>query len=500
MPAVGIESTTPRKIGRYALHGEIASGGMATVHYGRLLGPVGFSRTVAIKRLHPIHARDPEFVSMFLDEARLAARIRHPNVVPTLDVVAASGELFLVMDWVQGESLAALLRVLRARGERMPPPVAASIISGVLQGLHAAHEAKDERGMALGIVHRDVSPQNVMVGVDGLARVLDFGIAKATVRVGTTRDGQIKGKLSYMAPEQLRAEALTRDADIYAASVVLWEMIAGEKLFAGDSEGVVIGRILQGDVPVLRNIVPSIPAALEAVTMRGMARDATARYKTARDMAVAVENCITTASAAEVSAWLEKVAAPTLSERAAIVAKIEAEDRAPQSLPDALEEITPDGSLSRRRTSQEETVSVLWQPAADLGLQVFGDDSGATALSFSKEPPARRNRLALLMVGSVAVFAMVAIGAVRHGSTAPAPKATTVVPPATTDARPPTWPGGSASGAVQAQPSPSDSADPVPTGVSVDVPFKPRTVVKKVATPVKPKSKGTAFDDLGGRD
>src|SRR3954469_20093549 len=152
-----------RVIGRYALYGEIASGGMATVHFGRLLGPVGFSRTVAIKRLHAQFAKDPEFVAMFLDEARLAGRIQHPNVVATLDVVALEGELFLVMEFVQGESLSRVSRALRTAGMRLPTRVAASLLTGVCYGLHAAHEAASEQGEPLGIVHRDVSPQNVMI-------------------------------------------------------------------------------------------------------------------------------------------------------------------------------------------------------------------------------------------------------------------------------------------------------------------------------------------------
>src|SRR5687768_9224260 len=152
-----------RVVGRYALYNEIAAGGMATIHLGRLLGPVGFSRTVAIKRLHPQFAKDPEFVSMFLDEARLAARIQHPNVVQTLDVVALEGELFLVMEYVQGESLSRLMRTLRAQAGRVPARIVSSIVTNVLYGLHAAHEARTERGAPLGIVHRDVSPQNVMI-------------------------------------------------------------------------------------------------------------------------------------------------------------------------------------------------------------------------------------------------------------------------------------------------------------------------------------------------
>jgi serine/threonine protein kinase len=191
-------------VGRYAVYGKLASGGMATVHLGRLMGPAGFSRTVAIKRLHPQFAKDPDFVAMFLDEARLAARIQHQNVVATVDVVARDDELFLVMDYVRGESFSRLLRASRKQGIDIPPRVIASVMVGMLHGLHAAHEAKDERGQPLSMVHRDVSPQNVIVGVDGVPRVLDFGVAKAAARVQVTRDGQMKGKLSYMAPEQLR--------------------------------------------------------------------------------------------------------------------------------------------------------------------------------------------------------------------------------------------------------------------------------------------------------
>src|ERR1700733_14777693 len=184
-----------RILGRYALYDEIAAGGMATVHLGRLIGPVGFSRTVAIKRLHQQYAKNPEFVAMFLDEARLAARIRHPNVVPTVDVVAMEEELFLVMEYIQGESLSRLFRAASVAAAPIPRSVAVTIMAGVLHGLHAAHEAKTEHGQPLDIVHRDVSPQNVLVGVDGVARVLDFGVAKAAHRVQTTQDGRIKGKL-----------------------------------------------------------------------------------------------------------------------------------------------------------------------------------------------------------------------------------------------------------------------------------------------------------------
>src|ERR1700722_10238472 len=174
---------SPQVIGRYVIYGKIAQGGMASVHLGCLQGAAGFSRTVAVKRLHSHLAEEPEFLSTMLDEARLAARIHHPNVVPTLDVVADDGELLVVMEYVRGESLSRLLRGASATDRPVPWPIVSAIVVGALHGLHAAHEATSEDGAPLGIVHRDVSPQNILVGVDGQSRVIDFGIAKAAGRL-----------------------------------------------------------------------------------------------------------------------------------------------------------------------------------------------------------------------------------------------------------------------------------------------------------------------------
>jgi serine/threonine-protein kinase len=317
-----VEATAGRIIGRYALFDVLAAGGMATVHIGRLLGPVGFARTVAIKRLHPQFARDPEFVSMFLDEARMCARIRHPNVVPTLDVVATQGELFLVMEYIQGESLAHLIRAANKSGQKMPWRVAISIAAGCLHGLHAAHEAKDERGLPLSLVHRDVSPQNVLVGVDGMARVVDFGIAKATGRLQTTREGAVKGKLGYMAPEQMANEQITRQADVYAAAVVLWECLTGRRLFDGESEAVVLARVLTGDVSPPSSLTSDLPRELDDIVMRGLDRNAEKRFPTARQLAHALEK-LGPAALGEVGDWVESMAKSGLDERASRVAAVE---------------------------------------------------------------------------------------------------------------------------------------------------------------------------------
>lgn len=310
-------------VGRYAVYGEVASGGMATIHLGRLNGPVGFSRTVAIKRLHPQYAKDPDFVAMFLDEARLAARIQSPNVVQTIDVVNEGGALFLVMEYVQGESFSRLWRTVTSAGGRVPLAIIGAVIGGMLHGLHAVHEATDENGVPLGIVHRDVSPQNVIVGIDGIARVLDFGVAKAAGAMQHTRDGQLKGKLQYMAPEQLSGAPSARTIDIYAAAIVLWEALTGTLLFDGENDARIFARVLEADAPPPSHLVPEIPDAVDAIVMKGLEKDPARRWQTAREMALALEAAIRCAPASEVGPWCEALAESALAKRAAQVRELE---------------------------------------------------------------------------------------------------------------------------------------------------------------------------------
>ena len=306
---------------------------MASVHIGRLLGPVEFSRTVAIKRLHPQFARDPEFVAMFLDEARLAARIRHPNVASTLDVVATQGELFLVMEYIQGESLAQLARISNEVGKPVPHDIVRTVMSGVLHGLHAAHEAKSERGEPLGIVHRDVSPQNILVGTDGVARLLDFGVAKAISRAHVTRDRHIKGKLSYMAPEQIQNTEVDRRVDVYAAAVVTWELLSGKRLFLADSESETLARVLTSPVTSPSAESGTIAYKLDQVVLRGLKRTREGRFPTARDMALALEASGRLATVSAVGEWVEQTAQKTLAARAADISAVEQIDNMPSAAP-----------------------------------------------------------------------------------------------------------------------------------------------------------------------
>ncbi|HSQ65003.1 MAG TPA: serine/threonine-protein kinase, partial [Polyangiaceae bacterium] len=313
-----------RVVGRYVLYDEIAAGGMATVHIGRLVGAVGFSRSVAIKRLHAQFAHDPEFVNMFLEEARLTSRIRHANVVPVLDVESTQSELFLVMEFIQGETLSRLTRVDKKRSRVVPLPIALAIACDLLNGLHAAHEATDERGQPMQIVHRDVSPHNVMVGSDGISRVVDFGIAKAASSSQSTRDGEVKGKFAYMSPEQLSSVAVDRRADIFAAAIVLWEMLTGRRLFSANDPAGIVGKVLTGQIQPPSARIGGLPPALDALVMKALERDRGRRFATAADMARALENVgVPLARRSEVATWVKRIAGDTLKRRAKRLAAIE---------------------------------------------------------------------------------------------------------------------------------------------------------------------------------
>jgi serine/threonine-protein kinase len=321
------QADSPLIVGRYALFDVLASGGMATVHIGRLLGREGFGRTVAVKRLHTQFTNDPEFVTMFMDEARIVSRIRHPNVVPMVDVIetpqsGGKAGLFLVMEYVHGETFSRLLRAARNAQQPVPIKIIASIMHGALLGLHSAHETRDSNGQPIGIVHRDVSPQNIIVGSDGISRVLDFGVAKAAGRAQVTREGQIKGKLAYMSPEQIRG-SVDRRADIFAVAVCLWEALTGRRLHEGARDVDIVLRVMQGSFAKPSELRPDVPRALDEIIMRGLAADPAKRYDNARDMALEIERKVGLAPASEVGPWVEQFAADALRIRSERIGAME---------------------------------------------------------------------------------------------------------------------------------------------------------------------------------
>ena len=375
---------------------------MATVHFGRLLGPAGFSRTVAIKRLHAQYARDPEFVSMFMDEARVAGRIRHPNVVQTLDVVALEGELFLVMDYILGESLSRLLRASMTKGESIPLGIVSAIACGALHGLHAAHEATNESGEPLGIVHRDVSPQNILVGSDGIPRVIDFGVAKAAGRVASTREGQLKGKFAYMASEQVRSGEVDRRTDVFAAGVVLWEMLTLKRLFTGDNDAQLLNKVLEGRVQPPSAVIPDLPKALDAITLKALAQDPAARFQDARQMALAIEGAVPLASATRVGTWVEGLAGTVIAGRAQSVLRIESDSSSGphQALHDMLRDsITPTPAPGRVPVSDRHP-TLSSEPKSGVAVSQSGLHDTPLAVA-----PARRSRGWLWAVVIVLVLA-----------------------------------------------------------------------------------------------
>jgi eukaryotic-like serine/threonine-protein kinase len=312
------------RIGRYALFDQFAAGGMATVHVGRLDGAGGFSRVVAIKRLLPNLVQNEEFTQMLLKEARLAARVRHPNVVPTIDVVASKGDVLLVLEYVHGEALSSLCRrQAKEKKEHIPLEVGLSVMQDVLQGLSAVHEATDEKGKLLGLVHRDISPPNVLVGADGQTRVLDFGIAKALEHLEDSNPNRVKGKSGYMSPEQIRGERLTQRSDVFSAGIILWELLATHRLFMAEKETERMQKILDGNYPKPTEFRPELSSKVEAVVMRALELDAEKRFASAREFAAALEASAPGGSSRRVALWVNDLAAETLASRARLVAQVE---------------------------------------------------------------------------------------------------------------------------------------------------------------------------------
>lgn len=307
-------SSAYRVVGRYRVYSELASGGMATVHLGCLLGPAGFSKLVAIKCLHQEFALEPEFVSMFLDEARLASTIHHPNVVASLDVVAEQGELLVVMEYVHGETLAGLLRLSRQQGDWPSVPVVVRVLCDSLEGLHAAHTAS-LAGSCLNIVHRDVSPQNIMVGADGNTRVLDFGIAQAALRSQVTAAGTVKGKLAYMSPEQVQGLAVDARTDVWAAGVVLWEALTGRRLFFAPDSRDAVELLLHSQIVPPSSHTPALSPELDQVVLKALARNVDERYASAHEFAEALRSVADEGSRKDVVQWIGRVAKAGLAER-----------------------------------------------------------------------------------------------------------------------------------------------------------------------------------------
>lgn len=276
-------------LGRYRVVDEIGVGGMASVHLARMDGAGGFQKWVAIKRIHPHLIEDEHFINMFLDEARIAARISHPNVAQVFDLGAHENTYWIAMEYLHGEPLREVMRLNEENGRTTTPELAARIIADAAEGLHAAHELRDKDGVILNLVHRDVSPHNLFITYEGMVKVVDFGIAKVSDRLSSTRAGTLKGKLAYMSPEQVRGAQIDRRTDIFALGVVLWELVTGRRLFRMESDLETLERVQACVVPPLASLIRGFPKELEAIIQKTLDKRPEARYQTARDLSRALQ-------------------------------------------------------------------------------------------------------------------------------------------------------------------------------------------------------------------
>ena len=307
-----LEARMPTPFGKYMLLKQIAVGGMAEVYLARQNGPEGFEKECVIKRILPALAADQQFVEMFLDEARIAARLSHPNIVQLFDLgKMGEKDYFLAMEHVPGVDLQRVLENEGRHKRRVPLAIALRILSNVAEGLDHAHRATDGRGAALGIVHRDVTPSNVIVSFDGIAKVLDFGIAKAVAKTWRTEVGVVKGKIPYMSPEQVRGEQLDARSDLFSLGGVLYEITTGKKPFEGGNPAEIAMNILHHEPAAPSTLVPNFPPHLEAILQRCLAKDRDQRYASGRELQVAIDELLVAngirCTSHEVASYIEQI-------------------------------------------------------------------------------------------------------------------------------------------------------------------------------------------------
>ncbi len=381
-------------VGRYELLLELASGGMGSVYVGRQRGAAGFERLVAIKRMHPHLAQDPELTLAFHEEARIASLIRHPNAVQVVDVYEERGEHLLVMEYIEGGAVSTLVSAARRRSLKIARPVALRIAIDALRGLHAAHELVGLDGNPLQVVHRDVSPQNILVASDGTVRLTDFGIARALQRLVHTATGSLKGKLRYMSPEQAMNRPVDRRADVFALGIVLYEMLSGDKLYAGDTDLEVLQAAANGQIAPLSSKSPDVPRDLEAIVMTALAFEPDARYPTALSFAEALERWAVqsreAATQSDVAAHVRTLLGESIEGRRRQIQDL-VTGRAPISLRSGVNPIvhpgTPTASpsiLGARSSGAHPPAGGRWALFALLGVGALGIGIGVGTLLYAR--------------------------------------------------------------------------------------------------------------------
>lgn len=421
-------------LGRYELLLPIAKGGMAQVWAARLRGSRGFQKIVAVKTILAGAIDNTRLEQMFLAEAQLASQIHHPNVVGTLELGEHEGMLYLVMEWVDGEPVSQVMTMALEHGG-LPLPIAVNLIAQACLGLHAAHELRDDNGNLLGVVHRDVSPQNLLVMPNGVAKLVDFGVAKATARAGNlTEIGEVKGKFSYMAPEQVQAQVVDRRADIFALGILAYLLTTGKHPFRGASPGETVRNIMSDKPPLAPGaMMPDYPPALEAVILKALQKSPERRFKTAEEMFAALEAAMPEALESsfqmEAAGYLGMVLGPRANQRRAAI-------RQAQEVAERHRTETGQSSSTLRAISLDSIPDSATPSQPQSAPRLASPDSVSGHNPFASAPSSKRYVAAALVALSVCVAAV----ALRRGpppgtaaaSSAPqaAPLASSLYPPA----------------------------------------------------------------------
>jgi serine/threonine-protein kinase len=492
------------KLGRYQLLLPIARGGMGQVWAARRIGTRGTQGLVAVKTLLPTHEDSEQLQGMLRSEARLAAQIRHPNVAETFELGEQEGTFYLVMEWVEGEPLEQILRAARSMGG-IPIAIAVHLIVQGLRGLHAAHDAHDDKGVLLGLVHRDVSPQNLLVTYSGTVKLVDFGVAKATHRMSQpTAMGEVKGKFAYMAPEQVQGERLDARADVFAMGIVLYRITTGKHPFKSDNPAATIRNILSDGTVLPSQVRPGYPPLLEQVVLKSLARDRTERFASAKEMMEALEAALPPAERVEGERETERlmkrlfesrIAERAMAMNAAIrradgdIAALELVDpRYPMSHPSmrAVSVRTSEGMLVPSDGALRASDGILRTsdgaiPGSDSAIRAAGappERSRAVVKSF--HPKAKRQgwpALIAVAAGLLLPLAFQTIHRQRAGAVEPI-----VLPPEVHSSPvPPPPPANASAGAVVAAPVAGDKPTAALPGVSRDAGTAERSALPRPA-------------------
>jgi len=425
-------SFTPIQFGKYKLIQPLAQGGMAEIFLAKQQGPAGYEKTVVIKRVLSHYSAHPDFVAMFLDEARLAAQLSHPNIVQIFDFGEAEGSYYLCMEYLRGEDLNTIAKLAQRKGVAISAQVAAIVVAAACDALHYAHTLRSDDGEPLNIVHRDISPSNLFITYQGVVKVLDFGIARAEGKVVKTATGMIKGKLSYMAPEQAKGGDLDGRADVWALGTVLQELLTGKRLFWRGNDVESFRALLDEPIPLPSETNPNVPRELDEICVRALMRNPADRFDSAREMYAELDDFLSSRTYVPSQTLLQSFMQELVGQEV-IEGKLKsgvskaAKSGSHQSTPPAPEETrAAPATASMRRSAVAEPRREPLRPApAAAARRESPTSAAARPAPIASPPPRPTSRIGLISAGAAAglvLFAAVAVLLPKRQPEEPAPK------------------------------------------------------------------------------